>query len=266
MPIGIVKQSRPDPVAEIWAAWTPRRVAWWQTWAIAVLATLSVAEQYVIHILGREDLEDFLITFDLDAESNLPTWYSSIMLLVCSVLIGMIASRTRRLGGRFVRHWRALSALFAFLSLDEIARLHEHLGRLHESWHTHGLFYFAWVIPGAAFVAVVGVLFLRFFLHLPAATRWRFFWSGVVFVTGALVVEALGGWRAETMGMNNMTHSLIATVEEVMEIAGVAGFLVALLRYWGELGGGSDPMAIAARNGEAAAVDDATEDSYLAAS
>ncbi len=266
MSIGILKRSGPDPVAGVWAAWTPRRVAWWQSWAIAVLATLSVAEQYVIHILGRADLEDFLITFDLDAESNLPTWYSSIMLLVCSVLLGMIASRTRRLGGRFVGHWRALSGLFALLSLDEIARLHEHLGRLHEAWHTRGLFYFAWVIPGAAFVALVGVLFLRFFLHLPAATRWRVFWSGVVFVTGALVVEALGGWRAETMGMNNMTHSLIATVEEVMELAGVAGFVVALLRYWGGLGGNRNPAVAVARNDEAVASDDDTPDSYLAAS
>jgi hypothetical protein len=33
------------------------------------------------------------------------------------------------------------------------------------------------------------------------------------------------------MGMNNMTHSLIATVEEVLELAGVAMFLVALLRH-----------------------------------
>lgn len=232
--------------------WTPRRVAWWQACAIAILTVLSVAEQYVIHILGRADLEDFLIAVDLDAESNLPTWYSSIALLACAVLLGRIAAATRRLGGRFVGHWRALSVIFTFLSLDEIARLHEHLGRLQSVWDTHGLFYFAWVIPGSIAVAAFALAFARFVLHLPPATRWRFVGAGIVFVTGALVVEALGGWRAETMGMNNMTHSLIATVEEVLELAGVAWFLVTLLRHLDGLGRGPQAVDAAPADGAAA--------------
>ena len=236
--------------------WTPRKVAWWQAGAIAILTVLSVAEQYVIHILGRADLEDFLIAVDLDAESNLPTWYSSIALLACAVLLGRIASATRRLGGPFAGHWRALSVIFTVLSLDEIARLHEHLGRLQSVWDTHGLFYFAWVIPGSIAVAVFAVVFARFVLHLPPATRWRFVGAGTVFVAGALVVEALGGWRAETMGMNNMTHSLIATVEEVLELAGVAWFLVALLRHLEGLAPGPRAIDAVPANGAAAAAHD----------
>jgi hypothetical protein len=217
--------ERPEP------AWTPRRVAWWLAGAIALLAALSVAEQYVIHILGRDDLEDFLITLDLDAESNLPTWFASMSLLACALLLGRIAARTRAAGGRFAGHWRALAVMFVVLSLDESARLHEHLGRLQGVWDTHGVFYFAWVIPGALAVLAVTAVFARFLFQLPAATRGRFLAAGTVFVAGALVVEAISGWRAETMGMNNMTHSLIATVEEVLELAGVAMFLVALLRH-----------------------------------
>ena len=219
------------PVERSQPAWTPRRVAWWQAGLIAVLAVLSVAEQYVIHIVGRDDLEDFLITFDLDAESNLPTWFASMSLLACAILLGRIAARARATGARFAGHWRALAVIFAALSLDEVARIHEHLGRLQGLWDTHGLFYFAWVIPGAAAVLALTAVFARFLFQLPAATRGRFIAAGVVFVAGALVVEAIGGWRAETMGMNNMTHSLIATVEEVLELAGVAMFLVALLRH-----------------------------------
>jgi hypothetical protein len=43
------------------------------------------------------------------------------------------------------------------------------------------------------------------------------------------------------MGMNNMTHSLIATVEEVMEMSGVLMFLNALLR---ELAGEADHLEL----------------------
>lgn len=236
--MAVAERSAAQQLIEHPSSWTPGKVAWWQTCAIAILTGLSVAEQYVIHILGRADLEEYLIAFDLDAESNLPTWYSSIMLLACAVLLGRIASATRRVGGRFVGHWRALSVIFAFLSLDEIAQLHEHLGRLHEAWHTHGIFYFAWVIPAGIAVLVFAALFLRFLFHLSRPIRWRVAAAGVVFVGGALVVEALGGWRAETMGMNNMTHSLIATVEEVMELAGVAWFLVTLMRHLEGLTGG----------------------------
>lgn len=210
---------------------TPRRVARGLAIVIAMLTVLSVAEQYVIHILGRADLEEYLIAVDVDAESNVPTWYASLTLLASSLLLAVIAAHTRRRGGRYSGHWLGLSVLLAVLSMDEIAQLHEHLGRLHEAWHTHGLFYFAWVIPGALAALAVGVIFARFLFHLPAGTRNRFIASALVFCCGALGVEALSGWRAETMGMNNMTHSLIATVEEDMEMIGVAMLILALLRH-----------------------------------
>jgi hypothetical protein len=145
--------------------------------------------------------------------------------------LAVIAARVRSAGGRFVGHWRGLSALFVVFSIDELAQLHEHFGRLQSLWHTHGILFFAWVIPGAMFVAVVGLLYLRFLGHLPERTRRRVILAAMLFVGGALGVEALGGWRAETMGMNNMTHSCIATIEEVLEMTGVALFMVALMRH-----------------------------------
>ncbi len=249
--------TRPKPSPASGAL--PRRVARWLAGAIALLTVLSVAEQYVIHILGRTDLEDFLIAVDLDAESNIPTWFSSMALLACAALLAVIAAHTRRRAAPFAGHWRALSVIFVLLSVDEIAHLHEHLGRLQRVWQTHGLFYFSWVIPGALAVLALGVVFARFVAHLPSPTRRRFVVAGATFLAGALVLEALGGWRAETMGMNNMTHSLIATVEEVLELVGVACFLVALLRYLAEQGLPLDPGASGEGGGPARRVGDADE-------
>ncbi len=222
--------SSPDLTPVFWGL-TPARVARWFATVIFVLTVLSVGEQYVIHQMGRADLEEYLIAFDLDAEGNIPTWYSSMALLCASVLLGIIAGHLRRRKQRWAGHWRALGILLAVLSIDEIAQLHEHLGHLHEIWQTHGLFYFAWVIPGALAAVATGLVFLRFLLQLPAATRNRFVIAALVFCTGALGVEAVSGWRAETMGMNNMTASLIATVEEDLEMIGVAVLIVALLRH-----------------------------------
>jgi O-antigen/teichoic acid export membrane protein len=86
-------------------------------------------------------------------------------------------------------------------------------------------------VPGLIAVCVVALLFMRFAWHLPGPTRNRLIVAAVVYFVGALGVEALSGWRAETMGYNNMTHSLIATAEEVMELTGIAMVIVALLRH-----------------------------------
>lgn len=210
---------------------TPSYVAMMLFLIISILTVLSVAEQAVIHLLGRADLEEYLIAFDLDAEGNIPTWYSSIQLLMAGTLLFVIGMITRQRGERFAGHWRALGWILVALSIDETAQLHEHLGHLHEIWHTSGILYFAWVVPGLLAVLVVGAMFLRFAWHLPAATRNRLIAAAIVYFVGALGVEALSGWRAETMGYNNMTHSLIATVEEVMELSGIAMVIVALLRH-----------------------------------
>lgn len=76
----------------------------------------------------------------------------------------------------------------------------------------------------------------------------------MIYFGGALGVEALGGWRAEAMGMNNMTHSVIGTIEEGMEMSGVAMVIVALLRHPAEQGmsllvsaGGGAPMEATVR-------------------
>lgn len=213
-------------------AWArPRRVGRSLAVAIAALAVLSVAEQFAIHVLGHDHLEEFLVAVDLDAEGNLPTWFASVTLLAAAGLAAWIGALTRAWGARYAGHWRALAVLLAAFSADEVARLHEHLGRLQPLLDTHGPLYFAWVLPGSLAALAGVVLFARFHRHLPAPTRRGLALATVLYFTGALVVEALGGWRAETMGMNNMTHSLIATVEEVLELAGVAVLVVALLRH-----------------------------------
>jgi hypothetical protein len=223
------------------AAWLDaRRAAKGLALAIGVLTVLSLAEQSVIHLLGMDHLEDLLIALDLDAEGNIPTWFASATLLAAAGLAAWIGSLTRARGGRDPGHWRALAALLAAASVDEVAKLHEHLGRLQPLLDTHGPVYFAWVIPGSLVTVGLVLLFARFHHRLPVRTRRGLALATALYFTGALVVEALGGWRAEIMGMNNMTHSLIATVEEVLELAGVAVLIVTLLEHRAALAADED--------------------------
>jgi hypothetical protein len=94
-----------------------------------------------------------------------------------------------------------------------------------------GILYFAWVIPGIAVVFVLTLSFLGFLLRLPAKTRFSFLVAATLFIGGALGIELVGGRYAELHGVENLTYSMIATVEESLEMAGVIVFIYALLKY-----------------------------------
>ena len=94
-----------------------------------------------------------------------------------------------------------------------------------------GFFYWAWVIPGTLLVAVLGLFFRRFLLDLPATVRIRFLSAATIYITGAIGCELIGGRYIEAHGSENLMVSLIATIEEGLELAGIIYFIWALLKY-----------------------------------
>lgn len=65
--------------------------------------------------------------FDLDAEANIPTWFSTTCLFEVSLVSFLIHCSCRRnpAGTSFRWFWLIFSATYCFLSLDEAARIHE---------------------------------------------------------------------------------------------------------------------------------------------
>lgn len=190
----------------------------------------------VFPFLTFYNLEDGIRTLDVNEENSVPTWFSSSLLLLCSVLLVAIASAAKRLGERDALWWAALSVIFVLLSLDETASFHESATELLRSLlHTGGLLYYAWVIPGGACVFVFGLAYLGFLFRLPTKTRWLFIASGALYVSGALGSEMLNGLWASLHGESNLTYSALVTVEEFLEMSGAILFLYALMLYAGNL-------------------------------
>ena len=123
-------------------------------------------------------------------------------------------------------HWYALSAIFAYISLDETARLHERWGYINDG---AGVLYFSWVIPAMVVTAVLGLLFLPFLTGLRSKTRKRVIVAAVFYVGGALFMEFPLGYWADYAGHHNLVYGLIDWVEETMELIGTALFLYALV-------------------------------------
>lgn len=162
--------------------------------------------------------------FDVDEEDSLPTWYSTIALLLTSGLLYLIGQHKQTEGERWARYWYGLALAFAFLSMDEIAGLHETLNSLVD---------FSWAIPVGIAVAILGLVYIRFLLHLPLRTRVLFIAAGGLYVGGAIGVETATDWYAEEELLNTLGYNLWTAVEEGMEMLGVVLFIHALLGYMG---------------------------------
>ena len=68
--------------------------------------------------------------FDLDGEANLPAWYSSMQLFGVSILLGVFAYYNFN---KYNFHsWTLvlLAVLFFILSADEVAQMHERMGKI----------------------------------------------------------------------------------------------------------------------------------------
>jgi hypothetical protein len=218
-----------DQIVLVASPWRVFRLLARMIAVLLVLQFVALALRY-----GAPDFplrDTFVHSFLFDEEANVPTWYSSSVLLLCSALLGVIAYSTRRVGGRFVGQWTVLAIIFLALSVDEEAALHEGAIRLRETFGLGGIFYYAWVIPGLIFVAILAITMFRLLLSLPPRSRALFLGSGVVFLSGAIGLEMVSAARAEVYGKNNLTQDVLTTVEELLEMSGAALFVYALLDY-----------------------------------
>ena len=212
--------------------------------AVLCLTFASLAAQFIIYIWGREGYLALLQTFNVGEDANIPTWYSSVTLLLCSILLAVIAAAKKTHGDRYTRHWAVLSVVFVFLSIDEVATIHEKFSTEPLGFDTggflYGLFHPTWVIFGIIFVLVVLLSYLRVLASLPRKTRYLFLVAGALFVAGALGMEALSGRLIHSYGGGNFENLSDATkivvalqtaIEELLEMSGIVIFVYALLSY-----------------------------------
>lgn len=212
---------------------SPKRVAFSLSSWVLFFAVVGVTVQVLRY--GFNYRERWIDLFNLDREINYPSWYSSFTLLFCAILLGIIAAAKKNQGDRFLSHWKALGFIFLFLSLDEILSIHEILiiDDLRKALNLGGFFYFIWVIPGAIFVLLTALAYLKFLRHLPQKTRQLFLLAGSIYVGGALGMEMVCGYYADAVGQRNVIYGLMVSVEEILEMVGVIVFIYALLSYIG---------------------------------
>jgi hypothetical protein len=189
-------------------------------------------EDIPVMVLGQDVGTDIQF-LDVNANPTPAAWFSSTLLLLCSGLLAVITSTRKRVGDHYTTYWGALSIIFVLFSLDDGAEIHDHfIDPLRSLLNTGGLFYFAWVIPGGAFVAIFVLAYTRFLFYLPVRFRRLFIAAGALYVLGALGMEMLGGLEVDLHhGKETLTYLAAETVEEFLEMSGTILFLYGLMEY-----------------------------------
>lgn len=177
-------------------------------------------------------LDQLMQNFYMDAEGNVPTYANALLLFVASLLLLAITMWKNSVKDKFRFHWLGLSLIFLSLSFDEMTVLHEQLIKpMRAIAGAEGFFYFAWVIPGLIAMALFGILYLFFFLHLDKKFKWLFFISLGIYIGGVIGGEMLSGYYAASLGQKNITYATVASLEESIEMIGCSFIIYSLLEY-----------------------------------
>ncbi len=215
-----VTQPR-DPVNGYTISVSPSRIRFVLLVTLAGLSIVYLLGLYSTFHLNRSNLYGFIDLFHFDGESNVPTWFATLLLLSCSVVLGLIAITKRQEQDRYTRHWFGLSLILLYMAADEGAQFHELWTRpVRELTDgANGWLRYGWIIPGAIIALLVGLTYLRFLVHLPKAVARRFVIAGALFLGGAIGMESVAGWYL-TNREDGLGYELIAGAEELLEKVG----------------------------------------------
>ena len=209
----------------------PKKIALWLGTIITCLVLANIAGLFSKYYLGHDTVFGLVRLFNLDVESNVPTLFSTLQLLLAAGLLSIIAVARKKKGEHDYLYWLGLATIFFFLSADEAMQIHEQLIEpVRTALNASGLFYFAWVVPYGVLVAVVGLIYIRFILNLPPSIKHLTVTGGALYIGGAIGFEMVGGFYVELHG-EDVFYALITMCEESMEMIGILIFVYALASY-----------------------------------
>ncbi len=196
---------------------------------LLVLNLACVWMQYVIE--DKKPFHIFFIRlFDFNQEANIPSFFSSLLLLTVAVLLYFIYRYEKKTEQKAMG-WQGLALVFTFLSIDEATEIHEFLiGYFRTHYEFSGYFYYAWIIPYSTAMLLLGLVYIPFFKRLDGRIFILMMVSGAIFIAGAIGMEMLGGNTMENEGFG-LRYMIFYTIEETLEMAGVSLFIFSLLRF-----------------------------------
>ncbi len=195
-------------------------------------ALIDIIAFVTLGVEGADSHESFR-QFDVRLEANFATYFQASVLALAAMTCWANAVIERGLSTtrwqRMLPGWRTLAAVFVFLSIDELAQIHENFNRVKPDFAGELTFvnHYSWVVVYLPFAACVGLAFIPFLLALPRKIAVVTFLSGVLYVLGAAGLEMVGAWQQTVAGFaRDDLHTALRSVgEETMEVCAIILFV-----------------------------------------
>lgn len=169
--------------------------------------------------------------FNIDQEANIPTWFTGGIALYLAMTTSMIASVVKSQGKNHSWGWRGISLMGIYISLDELSGIHElAINPIRENWDVGPWLYQSWIIPAMALAVLISIIYSRFVWKLPMYSKFYLLLGGLIYLTGAIGVESIGGFVLNTQGLNDW-YVQLAHIEEFMEMMGLIVILYSVVEY-----------------------------------
>lgn len=223
-------QGAPGTGTILGLALNPGRVALWMFAMVAAIVAMHGVTQTFRFVTDRDAVFGLIPLFNMYEEANLPTWFSSLNLFLAALLLYVNAQAARIAGERWRKHWLGLAGVFLFLSMDEAATLHEIIGGIFKAGIAAESMRSAWMYPFVVMVGVLGLIYVRFLLALPAFYRVMFVLSASIYVGGAVGLEVIEAKYVWVTRSELITFSTLVGIEEGLEMSGIVLFNYTLLR------------------------------------
>jgi hypothetical protein len=203
---------------------------------IAFILVVSSVGMTIVKTWYKHTYQPVLL-FYLDAEQNIPTFFSSCLLLFAAVLLLIITVLERKILSPHIVYWKTLSLGFLLMATDESVSLHEKLIILMVPIRNLlgnenlGIIYFSWIIPAIPIIVVLMLLLWKFLFQLPGKTRRTFLMAGIIYLSGCVGFEIIGMYYIDLYGSQDFKYCAISTIEESLEMTGIIVLISGLLTY-----------------------------------
>jgi hypothetical protein len=204
---------------------------------VAILGGLGGLAQAARMLWGHARVFGLVDLFDLSGENNVPTWFSTILLMLSALALGPVAASAHSRREPHAWRWALLAVLLLLVSLAEDASL---LERAMRATSPDGG---ALALPRSFWPTLATLLFiglatvvLPLWRAVPRQVALQMLLAAVLFVGGHTAFSHLGGALASQGRVLSLAFVAARVLEETCKMAGTAIFLGAALRAWPEGG------------------------------
>ena len=171
-------------------------------------ADLAFGLLYLVNAGLHWPFPEIMPMLNLDGEANLPTWYSSMQLLIVAGLLALFA--LNRVKKKDRQSWSLLlwPLIFVFLAMDEIVGLHEWLGMVSDALLPGGsrrntllAYTGVWMfLLGIPFLLLMFTLLasLKKYLREQPAVSKKLLWGLIIFIGAACGIEIFSNFVSHT--------------------------------------------------------------------